>query len=148
MPNIVIQIPSGVFSVDCRSELVGKINEAAAIAEQIPNDPKKRFLCWVLIEEVPAGAWTCGTVAAMPQLVPCIARIDVPAGVLDDDSRAQYVRLVHNAFRQALPEGDKRQVITSVLLNEVADGTWGVNGAVWRLEDFAKAAGFAHLQTA
>lgn len=146
MPNILIKIPSGVFPADRRAVLVKKINEAAAAAEQIPDDPKKRFLCWVLVDELDSGAWTCGAADVTSQVLPCMALIYVPTGVLDNVTRAQYVNLVHNAFKQALPENDKRQLLTSVILHEVRDGTWGVNGAVWQLTDFAKAIGFAQLQ--
>jgi hypothetical protein len=36
--------------------------------------------------------------------------------------------------------------MTSVIISEVADGTWGVSGALWRLDTFVKAAGYKHLQ--
>jgi phenylpyruvate tautomerase PptA (4-oxalocrotonate tautomerase family) len=147
MPNIVIKIPSGTFPADRRAVLVSKINEAAATAEKIPDNPKNRFLCWVLVEEVDPGAWTCGATDVTSQVLPCMALIYVPTGVLDNVMRAQYLNLVHNAFKQALPESDKRQLLTSVILHEVTDGNWGAGGAVWRLADFAKAAGFLHLQT-
>ena len=141
MPNMLVKIPKGSFAAEQRSKLVKKLNEAAAAAEQIPDDPNKRFLCWVLIDEVEPGAWTCGALDMTAQLLPCIAIIYLPAGVLDSASRAQYVNLVHEAFKQALPAGEKRKLATSVVLHDVADGAWGANGAIWRLADFAKAAG-------
>ena len=55
MPNILLKIPKGAFSGAARTNLVRGINEAAAIAERIPADPAKRFLCWVVIEEVEPG---------------------------------------------------------------------------------------------
>jgi len=146
MPNILLKIPKGTFSGEARATLVRRINDAAAMAEQIPVDPKKRFLCWVVVEEVEQGLWTCGTVDVTAAVLPCIAMVYVPAGVLDEASRASYVELMHVAFTQALPANDKRQLITSVVLHDVADGAWGVNGAIWNLPVFAKAAGFEHLQ--
>ncbi len=53
---------------------------------------------------------------------------------------------VDEAVAAAKPPADPRAVITSVILTEVADGTWGASGVLWRLPDFAKAAGFKHLQ--
>ncbi|NWA25578.1 tautomerase [Pseudomonas gingeri] len=146
MPNILVKIPKGSFLGDHRTALVKKINEAAAAAEQIPADPNKRFLCWVVIDEVDAGGWTCGGVDMMSQLIPCVAMVYVPAGVLDDEARSHYVQLMHAAFEESLPPDEKRQLATSVVLHEVADGAWGGNGAIWHLPQFAKAAGFTHLQ--
>jgi phenylpyruvate tautomerase PptA (4-oxalocrotonate tautomerase family) len=146
MPNIFVHVPKDSFPGDARSALVRRINEAAADAEQIPADPRKRMLCWVLIDEVDVGAWTCGALDVTAQMLPCVAMVYLPAGVLDDASRAAYVQALQEAFKQSLPAADKRQLVTSVVLHEVADGTWGANGAIWRLPQFAKAAGFAHLQ--
>lgn len=147
MPNIFVKIPQDSFPAEHRSMLVRKLNAAAAAAEQIPDDPKKRFLCWVIVDEVGPGSWTCGAIDMTAQLLPCIAMIYLPAGVLDAASRTSYVNLVHEAFKQALPASEKRQLATSVVLHDVADGAWGANGAIWRLPDFAQAAGFAHLQS-
>lgn len=146
MPNIHVHIPKGSFSDGARTALVRRINDAAASAEQIPAEPRKRMLCWVLIDEVDSGAWTCGGADVTSQLLPCVATVYVPAGVLDDASRANYVQALHQAFKQSLPLSDKRQVASSVVLQEIADGTWGANGVIWRLPQFAKVAGFAHLQ--
>lgn len=146
MPHICVHIPEGTFPGDARAALVRRINQAAAQAEQIPNDPRQRALCWVLVEEVRPGAWTCGAADLGAHLLPCTARVYVPAGVLDEHSRAAYVQGLHEAFERALPAGEQRRLATSVTLHEVPDGAWGVNGSLWRLPEFAQAAGFAHLQ--
>lgn len=146
MPNIVIHVPKDSFPGEARSSLVRRINDAAARAEQIPDDHRKRVLCWVVVDEVDSGAWTCGGADVTAQVLPCVAMVYLPAGVLDDDSRALYVQAMHEAFKQSLPSEEHRQLATSVILHEVTDGNWGANGAIWRLPHFAKAAGFAHLQ--
>ncbi|SDZ65433.1 tautomerase family protein [Pseudomonas sp. NFIX28] len=146
MPNILVDLPKGALTAEQRRALVDGLNQAAAEAEQIPAQLQKRALCWVLINEVEAGHWTCGAVDMTSQILPCRAVVYVPAGVLDESARADYVRLVHQAFERAKPAEDKRQLMTSVIVQDVADGTWGANGAIWRLPQFAAAAGFAHLQ--
>jgi phenylpyruvate tautomerase PptA (4-oxalocrotonate tautomerase family) len=146
MPNIVVYIPKGSFPSEARSALAGRITEAAARVEQIPDDPRKRIVCWVLVQEVEPGAWTCGGADVTAQLLPCVAMVHVPAGVLDDASRALYVQAVHDAFKQSLAADEKRRLASSVMLQEVPDGTWGANGVIWRLPDLAKASGYAHLQ--
>jgi phenylpyruvate tautomerase PptA (4-oxalocrotonate tautomerase family) len=100
----------------------------------------------VTVEDVPAASWWCGGADVTTQVVPCKAIAHVPAGVLDADARARFVQQVHEAFAQALPAADARRVVTSVMLHDVPDGTWGVNGALWTLPDFARAARYAHLQ--
>jgi phenylpyruvate tautomerase PptA (4-oxalocrotonate tautomerase family) len=146
VPNILIHLPSNAFADEARAALVRHINEAAARAEQIPEDPRKRALCWVLIHELESKAWTCGGADLTLQILPCMAQVYLPTGVLDDASRTLYVQLMHEAFKRAMPSDDKRQVVSSVVLHEIADGTWGVNGAIWTLPYFARAAGFMHLQ--
>jgi hypothetical protein len=37
-------------------------------------------------------------------------------------------------------------VITSVMITDIDDGHWGARGAIWRLPDLARAAGYKHLQ--
>ena len=102
---------------------------------------------WVVIDEVAPGFWTGGGIDMTAQLLPCIAMIYLPAGVLDAATRAHYVCLVHDAFRQALPPADQRRLVTSMIVHDVTEGSWGVNGAIWRLPDFAEAAGFSHLKS-
>jgi phenylpyruvate tautomerase PptA (4-oxalocrotonate tautomerase family) len=146
MPNIFVKVPFGSFSVEQRRALMTRLNDVAATNERMPNDPRKRFLTWIAIEEVAPGMVTCGGVDVTGQALPCIAEVHVPAGVLDAAARASYVADVHAAFRFALSSEERRLLTTSVILHEVPDGHWGANGTLWRLADFAKAAGYAHLQ--
>lgn len=146
MPNILVKIPANTFDGDARATLARRITEAAAQAEQIPDDPRKRATTWVVIDEVLAASWWCGGADVTTQMVPCLVVAYVPAGVLDAAARARFVQQMHEAFAQAFPAADARRVVTSVMVHDVPDGTWGVNGALWTLPDFARAAGYAHLQ--
>lgn len=146
MPNILVKIPANTFDGDARAALARHITEAAAQAEQIPPDSRKRATTWVTLEEVPAASSWCGGVDVTTQMVPCLVVAYVPAGVLDAAARARFVQQMNEAFAQALPADDARRVVTSVMLHDVPDGTWGVNGALWTLPDFARAAGYTHLQ--
>lgn len=147
MPNILIKVPQGALSVEQRKDLAKKISEVAATAEQMPRDTKKRFFNWVTIDEVGQGMYTCGGPDMTNQVLPCIAKVYLPAGVLDGASRASYVQALHAAFSAVLAVDERRQLATSVLLHEIPDGQWDANGHLWRLPDFAKAAGYAHLQS-
>ncbi len=147
MPNILIKIPQGAFSIEQRKALAQRINEAASSAEQMPPDAKKRFVNWITIDEVAQGMFTCGGVDMGNQVLACIAMVYLPTGVLDGASRTSYVAAVHTAFAALMATDDKRQLATSVVLHEIPEGQWGANGHLWRLPDFAKAAGYAHLQS-
>jgi phenylpyruvate tautomerase PptA (4-oxalocrotonate tautomerase family) len=146
MPNILVKVPQGAFTAEQRQTLAQKINEAAATAEQMPDDMQKRFVNWIMVDEVAQGMFTCGGLDMTKQVLPCSAMVYLPAGVLDGASRASYVKAMHAAFAATLDSSEKRQLATSVILHEVPEGQWGANGMIWRLPDFAKAAGYAHLQ--
>jgi phenylpyruvate tautomerase PptA (4-oxalocrotonate tautomerase family) len=146
MPCILVKVPRGAFHADARATLIRQIVHAASVAEQIPAEPAKLFLSWVVIDETEPDMWTCGGLDVSSQILPCFVVVYVPVGVLDEASRAVYVKLLHEAFKVALPAGDTRQLISSVVLQDVAEGTWGANGNIWMLPSLAKAAGYAHLQ--
>lgn len=147
MPNILVKIPKGAFPGEHRRLLARGITAAATAAEQMPpDDPAAQSLCWVLVEEVDAGQWTCGGADAIALLLPCMAIVHVPQGVLDEGARGRYAQQMHQAFVQAMPASDARRLATSTLLQEVPDGHWGANGRLWHLADFTRAASYAHLQ--
>ncbi|MGT2490434.1 hypothetical protein ACU4GD_07560 [Cupriavidus basilensis] len=59
MPNILVKIPANTFDGDARAALARHITEAAAQAEQIPPDSRKRATTWVTLERCqppPGGA--------------------------------------------------------------------------------------------
>ncbi|MCZ4498091.1 MAG: tautomerase [Marmoricola sp.] len=146
VPNIVVRIPEGAFPGTARAQLLAAITGAATTAEQIPQDPWNELTCWVLLDEVPRGSWTCGGSDVTDELLPCMVVVRVPAGVLDDERRQRYARLVEDAFVAALPAAETRPLVTSVIIDDVPDGTWAVSGELWQLPQFAAAAGYGHLQ--
>ena len=145
MPNIVVRIPAGVLDQKARAALVAAVNEGAAECERIPPDPARRALCWVMIEEITPGDLTCGGRDPLQAMLPVMITVNVPAGVLDDASRARYAMLMHGAVAAALPD-ETRRVATSCIINDVPDGTWGANGSIWRLPQMAAVSGYEHLQ--
>jgi phenylpyruvate tautomerase PptA (4-oxalocrotonate tautomerase family) len=145
MPNIVITIPKLVLDVNSKKTLVEGINSVAVEAEQIADNSNSRFLCWVVIDETAPANWTCGGSDVGAAFIPVLVVVHVPAGVLEKTTREQYADGVHRAVLAALPD-EKRQILTSCIFNEVENGLWGVNGHIWDLKDFARHAGFRHLQ--
>jgi hypothetical protein len=68
------------------------------------------------------------------------------SGVLSEAMRGDYVQRLHQAVSRSKEANDQRIVMTSIILDEVNDGLWGANGAIWYLADFTQAAGYRHLQ--
>lgn len=145
MPNILIKVPTGVFSEQQRERLLKHISEAAIAHEHMGTDPRQRSLCWALIEEIRAADWLCGGVNVHAQAIPCIVLVKVPAGVLDERMREDYVLGLHQAVEHCREPDDRRLLMTSIQLMDVTDGTWGANGSLWHLADFTRAAGYGHL---
>jgi phenylpyruvate tautomerase PptA (4-oxalocrotonate tautomerase family) len=145
MPNILIKVPTGAFSDQQRERLLTRVSEAAIAHEHMGNDPLQRSLCWVLIEEVRAADWLCGGISMHAHAIPCIVLVKVPAGVLDEPMRRDYVLALHQAIEKSAEPDDGRMLMTSIQLTDIADGTWGANGSHWRLADFTRAAGYGHL---
>ncbi|MFQ6559838.1 tautomerase family protein [Pseudomonas sp. Lb2C1-1] len=145
MPNILIKVPTGAFNQPQRQQLLRSVSDVAMVNEHMGDAPQQRALCWVLIEEIQADEWLCAGVAPHARFVPCIVIVQVPAGVLDAPMRQRYVRELHCAIQSSLTVEDQRQLLTSIQIQDVVDGTWGANGDIWHLADFTRAAGYGHL---
>lgn len=146
MPNILIRVPEGVFDAEARGKLARAATAVARIVEQGGDDPRQAALTWVTFDEVKAGHIFAGGEDPLAELIPVVVFFHYPAGVLDDPARAEAARLFQEVISEARRPGDERPVATSVIMTEVADGTWGGSGRIWRLPDLAKAAGYKHLQ--
>lgn len=144
MPITTIHVPAGAFDADTKQQAVAAVTEAVARAESIPDDPSRRTGIVVIWRELPAGGLYAAGFPVEELAVPVLVWLEPPAGVLDDARRARFVADVDDAFRSAycgaLP------VFTSVIVREVADGSWGRDGSISYLADFARSAGYEHLQ--
>lgn len=146
MPNIIVRVPENTFDATARLKLAKGITDASKQVEQIGDDPRQLATILVVIEEIKAGHIFAGGSDPLLRVLPVIVQFFVPEGVLDEPARADAARLLQAAVTAAKPEADTRPVITSVIISTVADGTWGVNGALWHLDDFTRSAGYRHLQ--
>ncbi len=68
----------------------------------------------------------------------------LPAFLMHRCASATYVNCIAQ-YSRALATEDQRQLLTSIQIQEVVDGTWGANGDIWHLADFTRAAGYGHL---
>ncbi len=145
MPLISVKAPAGVLNDQSKAALSRNLVDVAVECEQIPDEPSKRALCVVMIEEGGAGNWTFGGNDLSGIVASVIATVTVAKGVLDEQSRARFAELGHKAVAEALP-GETRRISSSFLFNEIEDGMWGVNGRLWSLREHATASGYRHLQ--
>ncbi len=146
MPNITIKIPEGVFDSAAKARLAAGVTNAASTVEQMGDDPRQQFLTWVTIEEIKSGHFFAGGVDPLAQVIPVIIFFQPPAGVLGEDRRQMAISMMHNACVAARAQSDPRPVMSSILIQDVPDGSWGANGTLWHLPDFARASGYRHLQ--
>jgi phenylpyruvate tautomerase PptA (4-oxalocrotonate tautomerase family) len=146
MPNVIIKLPEGVFDGEGRAKIARGVTAAAKVVEQFGDAPAQEFLTWIVIEEVKNGCFFAGGLDPTANVIPVMVMFSPPAGVIEADSRAQLVKLIQDAIASAKSSSDSRPVITSVMITDVDDGHWGARGAIWRLPDLARAAGYKHLQ--
>jgi phenylpyruvate tautomerase PptA (4-oxalocrotonate tautomerase family) len=146
MPNILVKVSEGVFDAAARSALAAAIHASAKAVERWGDSPQQEALTWVLVEEIAAGSFAVGGVDQSSRMIPVIVFFYAPAGVIDQDGRAMAASLIHRAVTRAKSPDDARPVMTSIMISDVPDGTWGANGNIWHLADFANAAGYEHLR--
>ncbi|MCF7752042.1 tautomerase family protein [Bacillus subtilis subsp. subtilis] len=146
MPNITLSVPAQAFDAGTRQRLLQAIHDAAVVATGIGPDPRQQALCWVMLHEVAQGQWGCGGRDASAHCLPVQVQVLAPHGVLDALQRADYAQQLHQAIASCLAADEPRTLLTSIVIDDVADGRWAANGRIWHLADFVQAAGYAHLQ--
>ena len=142
MPIIRVEVPEGVYDAETTERLIALVTEAGATAEQIPDDPEHRLGLIVLWDVRPAGSIRSNGVDPVGLVAPVFVWLHPPAGVVDDESIEVFAATVQTAFDEATDQ----LVTVSVVVSEVPDGRWAIGGQLQRLPDFARRAGYAHLQ--
>jgi len=146
MPNITVKLPEGVFDAAAKEQIARELNKAAKIVEQIGDLPANEFFTWVLFEDIKPGYIFAGGSDPTAKIIPVIVWMRHPEGVIEQSGREKAAKLFHDIIAAAAPR-DGRAVVSSIAVEKVDDGTWaGGSGAILRLADFARAAGFKHLQ--
>jgi len=146
MPNIALRVPEGVFDATARQKIATGLNRVAKEVEQIGDTPANEFLTWVVFEDLKPGYLFAGGADPTDRIIPVVVWMRHPEGVIEQSGREKAARLIHEVIADAAPK-DGRPVISSIAIEKVVDGTWsGGSGTILRLADFARAAGFKHLQ--
>ena len=144
MPIVNVRVPESSFADEQVAAIVAELTDAIADAEQIPDDPGHRARIVVIWEEVPSGRIFANGANVSGIAIPVFVDMQPPEQALTDDHAAAFVAAVQDLFeRQAPPD---RAVMTSVIMPDVPDGRWGIGGSISRVADFARSAGYRHLQ--
>ena len=142
MPIVRVEVPSGVYDAEATELLIRQVSDAAAAAEQMPDDPEHRMGLIVLWDERPEGSIRSNGVDPVGIVAPVFVWMHPPEGVVDDAHVEQLAASLQACFDAAAAQ----PVTVSLVVSEVPDGRWGIGGELQRLPDFARRAGYAHLQ--
>jgi phenylpyruvate tautomerase PptA (4-oxalocrotonate tautomerase family) len=133
-----IDLPAGVFDEPAEHALLATLTDTLLRWEGAdPADPRMQAIAWVFVHRSSA-VYVGGKPAQAPHYR---VRVSVPQGQFNDKRRAGMIDAVTNAILDAEGgrfERDPQRVW--VFPTDVAEGTWGAGGTVWRLQDIA---GFA-----
>ena len=135
MPMIDLTVEADALNDGARDALARDLLAALLRWEGAPDNPRSRSLAWAFVHVVD------NIIVAEPNSPRPHYRIGVrtPAGALDDLRRegliAEATALVLKAEGRDPHPNDAFRVW--VILDEVADGSWGAQGKVWRLTDIA-----------
>lgn len=147
MPIVHVRIPEGIFDAAAIQALGEGVTKAAADAERIPDDPNRRRATWVLIDEVKPSHWfAAGASQTRSDFIGAIANLYPPEGVLDLAKKNEFAAAFDKVVKDTVPVGDSRPVLTTCVVADVPDGSYGVLGRIFHLSDFVAMGGYEHLQ--
>ena len=133
MPMIDLTLPADTLAEEARADLVDQLLVALLRWEGAPEGDRSKSLAWAFVHLADSVV-----VAHSPSGRPHY-RVEVatPQGALDDERRAGLVAevtaLVLAAEGTAWTPDDAFRVW--VILREVAEGSWGAEGRIWRFGD-------------
>jgi phenylpyruvate tautomerase PptA (4-oxalocrotonate tautomerase family) len=132
---IDLTLPAGALDDAGQSWLVDELLSALLRWEGAPDNERSRSLAWAFVHHADAVA-----VGSSPSGLPHYrVGIRTPEGALDDERRAGLVEEVTELVLRA--EGSRNTPDNAfrvwVILDEVAEGSWGAAGRIWRFRDIA-----------
>lgn len=131
MPDIFIQVPEGAFDAEARGRMA---RAAVAVMTLVDRDAKGREpTTWAVVDEIKVGHGRIDGHDPVAQTIPVLVHVYHLAGRLDAVARVEMADLFQDICSEARRAGERRQVAASVMVAEVAEGWWGVDGQVLRL---------------
>jgi phenylpyruvate tautomerase PptA (4-oxalocrotonate tautomerase family) len=132
---IDLTLPRAALTPAALDQLVADLLATLLRWERAPDNDRSRSLAWAFVHHADSI-----TVAHSPSGLPHYrVGITTPHGALDDDRRAGLVADVTELLLKAegSPVTPDHAFRVWVLLSEIADGSWGAEGRIWRFRDIA-----------
>src|SRR5574341_1293571 len=122
-------LPHGRFDATARRTIVERLSSGVLAAEGLPETPNTRAMTSVVIEESAPTAWS---VAADPvenrKQLHAFVRITTFASLLDPQKRAAMLAAANSAILDVAGGAPLGGLGIWVVIDEIADGRWGVAG--------------------
>jgi phenylpyruvate tautomerase PptA (4-oxalocrotonate tautomerase family) len=128
-------LPCDALSTNVRDRLVDDLLATLLRWERAPDNARSKSLAWAFVLVADSVI-----VASSPSGLPHYrVRVTTPQGALDDERRAGLVADVTELVLRAegSPVTAEHAFRVWVLLDEIADGSWGAEGRIWRFRDVA-----------
>lgn len=136
MPMIDLTLTRDALPTESRDRLVDDLLATLLRWERAPDNARSRSLAWAFVH-VADSVIVASSATGLPHYR---IRVTTPQGALDDERRAGLVADVTELVLRAegSPVTAEHGFRVWVLLDEVAEGSWGAEGRIWRLRDIAR----------
>ena len=128
-------LPCDALPTNVRDRLVDDLLATLLRWERAPENARSKSLAWAFVHVADSII-----VASSPSGLPHYrVRVTTPEGALDEERRAGLVADVTELVLRAegSPVTTEHAFRVWVLLDEIAEGSWGAEGRIWRLRDIA-----------
>ena len=138
MPKIDLTYSAGALSPEAKAELPAQLAATLLKWEKAPDTEFFRSISWTHVHELAPDA----THDANGPDAPAHFVIDVttPQGALSDRRRAELAREMTEQVRAAAGLSEEDGIRVWVLMQEIAEGSWGAAGGIVRFEQLREAA--------
>lgn len=133
---IDLTLPRDALPITVRDRLVDDLLATLLRWERAPDNTRSKSLAWAFVHVADSVI-----VASSPSGLPHYrVQVTTPQGALDDERRAGLVADVTELVLRAegSPVTAEHAFRVWVLLDEIAEGSWGAEGRIWRFRDIAR----------
>ena len=133
---IDLTLPRDALPIIARDRLVDDLLATLLRWERAPDNARSKSLAWAFVHVADSVI-----VASSPSGLPHYrVQVTTPQGALDDERRAGLVADVTELVLRAegSPVTAEHAFRVWVLLDEIAEGSWGAEGRIWRFRDIAR----------
>jgi phenylpyruvate tautomerase PptA (4-oxalocrotonate tautomerase family) len=149
MPMIDLTLPKGALSEQAKQDLMAQLTHTLLKWEGAkPDNEAAQSIAWTFLHE-PELVTVAGRPAQEPRYR---VFVGVPQGSLgDEEKQGMVAEVTEQVLRAESPDEEPTPDAAMrvwVIIDEIADGTWGGFGRIFRLEDILAFAGASDEDTA